>query len=348
MSIKTRSLPSPLLFLAIAAALLAFEVWIVNTAGFAAQPAVVSLAVTLDIVIGVPLLFYLLVARPKRLPLITLAPVFILSLLIAGRILPPTQRTYLNWIELAVPLVELAVLCVVAVKLRQIIRHYRQLRPGYAYAPETLEASLRATLPTFPPLVAGVASAEASLISFGLAGWLRRTPRPVTGRPCFSYHRHGGYSLILGFIAFLVLLETTTAHLLLARWSETAAWVLTVLSIYTLFWLFGDYHAGRLQPIVLGDTHLHLRTGMRWRVDVPWQQVIEMDKISQADKRAPDFLNMAVMGEPRLALRLTGPVTVHGLLGRTKAASLIGVSVDDVDAFRAAVAQRLAARDAAE
>ena len=346
MSIKTRSLPSLLLFLAIAAALLAVELWIVNTAGFAAQPAMVSLAVTLDIVIGAPLLFYLLVVRRKRLPLITLAPVFVLSLIIAGRILPPAQRTHLNGIELAVPFVELAVLAVVAFKLRQIIHHYRGLRPGFAYAPETLEASLRSTVPTFPPLVVSIFSTEVSLISFGFAGWLRRAPKTAGATLRFSYHRQGGYALILGFIAFLVLLETTVAHLLLARWSESAAWVLTALSIYTLIWLFGDYHASRLQPIVLGDTHLHLRTGMRWRVDTPWQQVAGLDKISQADKKAPDYLNLAPIGEPQLALRLSEPVAVHGLLGRVRFAHVIGLSVDAPVAFTAAVAQRsVAGRD---
>lgn len=345
MRTRTFSLGSPLLFLAVTAVMLAVEVWVVSLANFAAQPNIIPLAVTVDIVVGVPLLYYGLVVRRKRLPLITLAPVFFLSLLSAGRILPPAQHTYLNWVELAVPVVELAVLAVIAFKLRQIVGHYRRLRPGYAYAPETLEASLAAAIPNVPPLVATVASAEASLLSFGLAGWLRRTPRPADGRARFSYHRQGGYALILGFFAFLVLLETTVAHLLLARWSTTAAWVLTVLSVYTLIWLFGDYHAGRLQPIALGATHLHLRTGMRWRVDVPWQQVAGLDKIGPVDKKAPGYLNLTVIGEPRLALRLKEPVVVVGLLGRTKQAAVIGLSVDDPAPFVAAVTERLAAQE---
>lgn len=341
MRTKTRFLSSPLLFLAIAAALLAIEVWVVSLADFAIQPNVIPLAVTVDIVIGLPLLFYFLVIRRKRLPLLTLAPIFILALVAANRILPPAQHTYLSWIELAVPLMELIVLAVLALKLRQIIGHYRQLRPNNAYMPETLEASLRAALPTFPPLVASIFSTEISLLSFGVTGWLRRSPQAAAGSLRFSYHRQGSYGLLLGFIAFLLLLETTTAHLLLARWSEAAAWVLTALSIYSLIWLFGDFHASRLQPIVLGDAHLHLRTGMRWRVDIPWQQLTSANKVSQADKKLPGYLNLAAMGEPQLVLRLAEPVRVHGLLGRTRVASLIGLSVDDPAAFLAAVQQRL-------
>ncbi len=345
MQTRTRSLSSPLLFLAIAAALLAIEVWVVSLADFAVQPNVIPLAVTVDIVVGLPLLFYLLVVRRRRLPLLTLAPVFILSLVAAGRILPPAQHTYLHWIELAVPLVELTVLAIITLKLRQVVGHYRRLRPSYAYVPETLEASLRAALPTFPPLVASIFSTEVSLLNFGLSGWLRRTPTASDDRLRFSYHRQGGYGLLLGFIAFLVLLETTTVHLLLARWSETAAWVLTALSIYSLIWLFGDLHASRLQPIVLGDTHLHLRTGMRWRVDIPWRQLTSAGKISQMDKKLPGYLNLAAMGEPQLVLRLAEPVAVHGLLGRTRVASLIGLSVDDPTAFLTAVQQRLVVED---
>lgn len=343
MQTRTHSLITPLLFLAAAAALLAVEAWIVGTAGFAAQPPIISLAITLDIVVGVPLLYYMLMVRRKHLPIITLAPVFILALVIAGRILPPTQHTYLNWIELAAPLVELAVFAVVILKLRQVIGHYRRLRPSYAYAPETVEASLAAAVPILPPVVASIFSTEVALLSFGLAGWLRRSPQDAAGPARFSYHRQGGYTLAMGFIAFLLLLETTTAHLLLARWSETAAWIVTALSIYSLIWLFGDMNACRLQPIVLGDAHLHLRTGLRWRVDIPWRQVAAIAKISQTDKKAPGYLNLTVMGEPGLAIQLTEPIVVQGLLGRARVANVIGLSVDARAIFVAAVSQHLTA-----
>lgn len=342
---RTRTLlHSPLLlFAAVAAALLASEAWIVSVMGLAAHPEVVALAVTADIVVGIPALYYLLVVRRKGLPLITVAPVFVLSLLAARRILPPAHQSYLGWVELAAPLVELAVLAAVVLKLRQIVRHYRQLRPTYAYFPETLEASLRAALPAFPPIFASLLASELSLVVFGLTGWLRRAPAGSGDRPRFSYHRQGGYPVILGFLAFLVVLETVAVHLLVAHWNTTAAWALTIASVYTLIWFFGDFHASRIQPMVLGETCLHLRVGMRWRIDIPWSQVEAVRKASSADKKQPDFINMAVMGEPRLVIVLREATTAHGLLGRIKQTAHIGVSVDDEAAFLRVASARLAA-----
>ncbi|HRX04792.1 MAG: hypothetical protein KDI07_17510 [Anaerolineae bacterium] len=334
-----------LLFALLAAALLAAEAWITGTADFAAHPEVLSLAVTADIVVAIPLLYYLLVVRRKRLPVITVAPVFVLSLIVAGKILPAAQHTYLDYAELVAPLVELSVLVVIALKLRTVAGHYRRLRPSHAYFPETLEASLRAAVPTFPPLVASLLTTEVSLISFGVTGWVRRTRHADDGRPRFSYHRQGGYAFVLGFLAFLVLLETGVAHLLLARWNTTVAWILTIASIYTLIWFFGDFHASRFQPMVAGDDRLHVRSGMRWRADIPWQQIEVVRRATSADRKQPDFLNAAIMGEARLVIVLREPATVHGLLGRTKETAHIGVSVDDEAAFLAAVNGKLAAAD---
>lgn len=341
---RTKSLiSSPLvMFALLAVALLAAESWIAGTADFAAHPDVLALAVTADIVVGIPLAYYLLVVRRKGLPAITVAPVFILSLLAAGRILPAAHHTYLRYAELAAPLVELIVLIIVAAKLRQIVRHYRHLRPAYVYFPETLEASVRAALPAFPPAFASLLTTELSLVVFGLTGWLRRAPAGDGDRPRFSYHRQGGYAVILGFLTFVLVLETTVLHLLVTRWNPTVAWVLTIASVYTLFWVFGDFHASRLQPITLDDACLRLRVGMRWRIDVPWSQVEMVRKATAADKKLPDFINLAVMGEPRLMIVLRQPLIAQGLLGRTRETAHVGLSVDDETAFLRAIDTRLA------
>jgi hypothetical protein len=80
-------------------------------------------------------------------------------------------------------------------------------------------------------------------------------------------------------------------------------------------------------------------------VHIPWRQLTSANKVSQADKKLPGYLNLAAMGEPQLVLQLAEPVVVHGLLGRTKIASLIGLSVDNPAAFLAAVQQRLVEGD---
>lgn len=328
------------LFLALAAALLVIEILAVSTAAFATHGDLFSLAVTTDITIGIPLLFYLLVVRRKHIPTITVVPIFVLSLILAGRILPQENHSYLKKVELVAPLVEVIVFAVVAIKARQIAGHFRQIRPTFPYSPEALELAIQRGLGAVPPIVGTLLSTELSLIYFAFTGWFRKFHPERQNGLTFSYHRQGGYLAVLGFMVFMLLLETTVVHLLLQRWSQTAALILTLATVYTLVWLFGDLHSMRLQPVVLGRTHLYLRTGMRWRVDIPLKLIDRVEKAVSADKKAADFVNLAPIGEARQVIHLVEPVQVVGLLGRRRSTTRIGVALDDDKAFVAALSAR--------
>lgn len=52
------------------------------------------------------------------------------------------------------------------------------------------------------------------------------------------------------------------------------------------------------------------------------------------------MLNLAVVGRPSLLVRLRRPVRARRLFGTHREACLIGISVDDPVAFRAALAPR--------
>lgn len=325
------------LFFVTAGMLLAIELLVVNVSAFAAHGNLLSLAVTADITIGIPLVYFVLVVRRKHLPAITVAPVFVLCLVLAGRILPPENHVYLDKIELAVPLVELTVVVLVAFKARQILALFRQLRPTTPYAPEAFELALQRGLGAVPPIVGTLLTTELSLVIFAFTGWFRKARPPRQNVQAFFCHRQGSYPVVLGFLVFMVLLETTVVHLLLQRWSPTAAIVVTLATVYTLVWLFGDLHAMRLQPTLVSASHVHVRTGMRWRMDIPLALIDRIEKVASADKKADDFLSLAPIGEARLVMHLVEPVQAVGLLGRRKLVSRVGVALDDDKGFAAAL-----------
>jgi hypothetical protein len=327
----TRKTALPLFGLLVLALCL-LELWVVRSAHFPRNPELFSLVVTVDITLGIPLLFYLFVARPRRLPLVTVAPVFLIALGIASLLLPRPDQGYLNLAKQLVPLIEILVLGFVLLKARAVAAAYRETRVEAVYGSEALAAALGRVLGRSPAIP--ILMTELSLLYYALAGWFReyRPPRPSLA--VFSYHRNSHYPAMLLMLAFILVPETIGVHLLVSRWSEPLAWLFTVMSVYTGVWLVGDYQAARLHPVVL-DPHgrrLHLRAGLRWRVSLPLSAIVEARRGVPAEKSLPAYLNMAA-GEPRLLLVLREPVVVEGVLGIKRTARHLGLSLDEEARF---------------
>lgn len=331
------------MFFIVVAALVALEAWVVTRPDFGAQPAVLGLAVTVDITIGIPLLFFLLVVRRYHLTPLAVVPVFVLSVLAANALVPPAGQGTLRIIEYALPLVELTVLAIVAFKVRGIVRAYRRVRPQAVYAQDALEAALRQELGDVQ--VISLLTTELTLLTLAIAGWfMSYKPRPPV-EAVFTTQRRSGHGLILGFLMFILILETVGLHLIVSHWNITLAWILTFGSLYALLWLIGDFHAVRLQPIVLTADALHVRCGLRWRATIPWAQIEQVRRAKTADRDRKDTLNAAVMGEPRVMILCREPVVAVGLFGRRRMVNRVGLTVDEEPAFVAALHARGVAGD---
>ncbi|CAN5875391.1 hypothetical protein BH23GEM5_BH23GEM5_19800 [soil metagenome] len=98
---------------------------------FAGNPDLRAFAITFDLTVTVPVLFYLLVVRNTSLHWITIAPVFLLSLLGASLVLPPENQRYLNLLEHLVVPAELLLFGFLGVKAVRDVRRARAQRlPG--------------------------------------------------------------------------------------------------------------------------------------------------------------------------------------------------------------------------
>jgi hypothetical protein len=73
--------------------------------------------------------------------------------------------------------------------------------------------------------------------------------------------------------------------------------------------------------------------------DIPLESVdVQTPKLK--DAKSPDYLSFARAGEARLVIVLKQPVRVHGLFGIDREVSRIGLFLDEVGTFRAALDQR--------
>src|SRR5438445_13653364 len=95
MPVLTLRNPSALFTLAMATTI-AVCVAILRTAAFATHPDVGAWGVTFDLTLSIPLLYYFFVVRTGRARPVTIAPLFIVCVAIATRIVPPSQPAFLN------------------------------------------------------------------------------------------------------------------------------------------------------------------------------------------------------------------------------------------------------------
>lgn len=326
-AMRLRSYPAFLLF---TAGLIAAEVWIVSLPTFRVQAGLLSTAVTLDLLIGIPLLGYLLLVRGRNLPVWSLVPLFVLAIGVAHLVVPRERRVLLDAVETILPLLELAVLAAVAFNARAIARAYRELRPRHLFAIEALREAVARRVGV--PLAVEAIATEFSLLYWAFAGW-RASPNPRgEGLTSFPYHRKGSYSIVVAAISMAVVIETVGLHLLFALWTPIAAWIATGLSVYSLIWIVGDYQAMRLHPIVVSPARLHLRLGMRWAIDVRRDEVCAIHDTIEAPKS--ECVRFSALAEPDFWIELDRPREVRGLFGIRREARYLGIAVEDPASLR--------------
>jgi len=136
---------------------------------------VVAAGLTLDLIVVVPLAYYLLIVRRRGVPVVTLAPVVVLSVLAAGWILPPEHQKPLRILEvLAVPL-ELGVIGWVGWRAA---RAFRRARRDDALDP--IERLRRAAFEvTRNDRAAAVLAMEAAVFYYAIGSWWARPHAPA-------------------------------------------------------------------------------------------------------------------------------------------------------------------------
>jgi hypothetical protein len=300
--------------------------------GRSGDATVVVTAVTVDIVLAIPAVYYVLLVRGGGLPAITLLPVFRLCLLVAGLVLPADDRMLYELIAPSARIAELAIASYVVYRLRLGWRAFRS-----AATPDVLEryrTAVRATLPATVPAADRAAAAiafENALIWYAMRAWRARAETPA-GATAFSGHRKSSYAGVVAGLLVAVGCEVVVMHLLVSRWSPGAAWVLTALGIYGAVWLVGDLQAIRLRPTWLDGERLCMRLGLRWIVTVPRRHVRRVRKLGRADA-VDGALRLTLPNAPRVLVELNTPAPALGAYGIERTVSAIELGVDDGDEF---------------
>ena len=323
-------------FVAAAFSIVCAEWWIVHSLFFQRDGDVVAVGITLDLVVVIPALYYFMVLRPRKSSPLYLVPCFAACIAVAAKLIPAAEHQTLLSLKRLSPMLEVFVLAALAARFREFYRSYREAKRSAVYFTDALFSGFQKALSDRAVFI--IAFVEFFLIYFSFAGWFLKPPAVQEDQRHFTYHRKSGYVSILGILMFVLIVETFALHMIVMRWSVFAAWILTVVSLYSALWLVGDYHAIRVHPIIVSPERLYLRTGLRWRADIPLENVEGVEIGSARNPKAADYLRASILW-PRATLLLKDPIEIHGLFGRKKTAKRIGLSVDDPEALKAALSR---------
>ncbi len=287
--------------------------------------AILANALAIDFTASVPALFYFLLVRARRAPVIMILPVIVVGYACAAATLAPYQPVALDGVRWLAAPIEFVVLFVVINKARVI---WREQDRAHSDFPRRLRAASRQTLAGRIP--ADIFTTEVSILFYAF--------RWRSGIACssasFTSHRAAHNGSLLIALGLVLGIETAIAHYLLVGWSVTAAWLMTGLSIYALVWMIGDYRALVSRCIAVTPTHLDLCLGIRWDAMIPLSSIAEVRQIGRREaKFRQNVLVATVLGKPTILVTLREPVEAVGMYGIRRVVRDIHLSLDEPERF---------------
>jgi len=262
MTVKTiyKGLPITIPFVLMLACVL-----VMQSSIFAENNAVV-LAVTIDLLITIPIIYYLLI-RKTSIHNTTVIPLVVLGMLVGTYFLPKDSQSYLDLFKTyAFPFFELAVVAFLIVKVRVAVRHFKEKKSVNLDFFTALKTTCYEILPK--KIVYPIAT-EIAVLYYGFFKW----KMPPLKKNEFSYHKNSGTPAVLFVFLFVIGIETFAVHLLVSQWNSLFAWLLTGASTYTALQIFGFAKSLAFRPMAIDNNYLYIRYGVLGEVNIPLTKI---------------------------------------------------------------------------
>ncbi|GAB3890305.1 hypothetical protein [Spirosoma agri] len=318
------------LFIGLALLTVFVEMAVVRSAAFSQRAGQLAPGVIFDLIVGIPLLFYLFVVRRFGLSIRSLLFVLGGAMVVTMLILPRNQFHLIGLLRNGLLVVELTIAGYVLTQIRHILRHYRQLQ---AINPDFV-INMQASLDTVLGRTAlnRILVSELSVLRYSLFGWWAPVEKIEADSVFTTYRKSGQVALTVGII-LVGLIETAGIHLLINRWNPTAAWIATLVGLYGLLFLVADLTASVKRPVLVRNDHVLLRFGLRGQVYISKEHIKRVDSIRDKPTPSPETMNGTLLSTPNVLLTLWNLTEARGPLGSQRSVRRIALFVDDKDEF---------------
>ena len=327
----------PAFILLILGAIIAILFLISTTAAFQNQPDTFSLAITLDLILTIPLVYFILI-RKKSIPNFTVLPVMVLGIILAGIILPAENQYYLELVKTwFLPVIELTLIGIIIYKVRKASLYFKSHTENHT---DYFTLLKEACSQIVPKAVVHAFATEIAIFYYGFINW--KSLKISSNQ--FTYHRETPTRAILVALIFLVGVETVVFHILLSKWSETAALVLAIISIYSGFQVYGLLRSLSKRPYSLEEDQLILRYGIFGETHIPYE-FIDTFEINDKDFEKNDKnRKLSILGDleaHNYIIGLNTENTLSGFYGIRKKYMKLAFHVDDVKDFHSKLQSRV-------
>lgn len=305
-------------------------IFISKTSLFKLNPDNLAIGITIDLLLTVPFIYFLLI-RKTNIPKTTVVPFLILGVVLCSIILPSENQQYLNlfktWI---LPIVELSVISYVIYNVRKGIKHYKLSKTESFDFFTTLKNTCYEILPkgVVIPVVT-----EIAVFYYGFLYWKKRELKENE----YSYHKDSGTITLLIAIIFIVAIETIVLHILLAKWNNIAAWILTFLSIYSGFQIFGFLKSMFKRPISIENDRLYLRYGIMSETTIYIKDIDRVEISSKDIEINKETRKLSFLGElegHNIIIRLKKENELIGLYGLKRKYKNLALYIDEKIEFK--------------
>ncbi|WP_250434349.1 hypothetical protein [Hanstruepera flava] len=302
---------------------------ITKSSVFEEYPKSLSTAITFDLLLTVPFIYYLLI-RKTRVPKITVVPLLVIGMIVCALIIPPQNQYYLELFKTWVfPVIEIAIVWYIIYNVSKALKQYRLVKKESADFFTTLKDTCADLLPKIAiiPFVT-----EIAVFYYGFIYWKKRRLNDNE----FSYHKESGTVSLLIAIMLIITIETVVLHILLAKWSIVAAWILTCLSTYSIIQLFGFLKSMYKRPILIEKGKLFLRYGIMNETIIDLKNIKSIAVSSTDIELNKETRKLSFLGElesHNVIIKLHQESILFGLYGIKRQYKNLALHVDKKNEF---------------
>lgn len=287
----------------------------------------------LDLLLTIPLVYFLII-RKSKIPNTTVVPMIFIGLILGYYTLPIQHHHYLDLFkQFAVPLIELGVLIIVAVKVRNALKSFRANKKEGTDFYDVLKATCQEIVPGRMSIFL---LSEISVIYYGFINW----KMPLVKENEFTYHKKSGSPALFGALIFIVLVETVAVHIILLQWSHLAAIILSILSVYTGLQLLGFGRSLSKRPIALENDTLYLRYGILNESTIKLTDIESIELSRKTLKYDDNIRKFSLLGDlesHNVVIRCKDIQEMRGIYGINKTFTTLALHVDEKEKFKSLV-----------
>lgn len=309
--------------------LLLFLVLLSQTSSFQTAPSELSIGILLDLIITIPLVYYLLI-RKTKIPRFTIIYPFLIGIVVAGFILPREHQSLLSTIKyFAIPVIEFGVLSMIIYKMISLKKTLNKTEGADFY-----DRVLIACHEVFPNRIGKILATEIAVIYYFWA-----LPKKTEKRNFeFTGYKKSGIRTTVSVLLFMLVAETAVVHLLVAQWSHTVAWVLSLIGIYTIIQIIAILRSMSQRFISIDQENecIQLKYGFGAQTRIPFNDIesIEQTRKSVNEEKGHVALSLFdLLDTHNIIIKLRNENTLHKVYGMKKKYTSIAVFVDEVDLF---------------